>query len=78
MQRLEVSGAVRPLLGSLGVKGLSYVTSGPSFAVVVADRASWKHSMSEMKLLTFLPLGKYRTLCAGTGDHRISCVFLKE
>jgi hypothetical protein len=24
MQRLEVSGAVRPLHGSLGVKGLSY------------------------------------------------------
>ena len=25
MQRLEVSGAVRPLYGSLGVKGLSFV-----------------------------------------------------
>jgi hypothetical protein len=26
MQRLEVSGAVRPLLGSLGVKGLNIKT----------------------------------------------------
>ena len=25
MQRLEVSGAVRPLYGSLGVKGLTYM-----------------------------------------------------
>jgi len=28
MQRLEVSGAVRPLYGSFGVKGLIYKTSG--------------------------------------------------
>jgi len=27
MQRLEVSGAVRPLLGSLGFKGLTLVNS---------------------------------------------------
>jgi hypothetical protein len=27
MQRLEVSGAVRPLYGSLGVKGFMYVQS---------------------------------------------------
>ena len=28
MQRLEVSGAVRPLYGSLGVKGLNHETVG--------------------------------------------------
>jgi len=27
MQRLEVSGAVRPLYGSLGVKGLRYLSA---------------------------------------------------
>jgi len=27
MQRLEVSGAVRPLYSSLGVKGLTYATN---------------------------------------------------
>ena len=37
MQRLEVSGAVRPLYGSLGVKGLSEaVRSGPGFSVLLA------------------------------------------
>ena len=29
MQRLEVSGAVRPLYYSLGVKGYPYVCAGP-------------------------------------------------
>ena len=28
MQRLEVSGAVRPIYGSLGVKRLSWITQG--------------------------------------------------
>jgi len=40
MQRLEVSGAVRPLCGSLGVKGLMYKTAftpdlGISFNLIV-------------------------------------------
>ena len=35
MQRLEVSGAVRPLYGSLGVKGLTFITyTTPYFAVI--------------------------------------------
>ena len=34
MQRLEVSGAVRPLYGSLGVKGLKYVNNVIIFAYI--------------------------------------------
>jgi len=55
MQRLEVSGAVRPLYGSLGVKGLMYdavafclkLRKGQSliarreYAGSVAYRATW-------------------------------------
>jgi len=35
MQRLEISGAVRPLYGSLGVKGLNYITIIRSTNIVI-------------------------------------------
>ena len=37
MQRLEVIGAVRPLLGSLGVKGLIYFVRHPKELLIPAD-----------------------------------------
>ena len=38
MQRLEVSGAVRPLYGSLGVKELMYIISN-AISKPILDRA---------------------------------------
>jgi len=38
MQRLEVSGAVRPLYGSLGVKGLTHFMMQPTYG-------RWAHSV---------------------------------
>jgi hypothetical protein len=38
--------------------------NGPYFAAVVSDSAGWMPLMREIQFLKFLPLGKYRTLCA--------------
>ena len=37
MQRLEFSGAVRPLYGSLGVKGLTVIIKGNSMRLKWGD-----------------------------------------
>jgi hypothetical protein len=52
MQRLEVSGAVRPIEGSLGVKGLKWCTvqSQKSLSLALLCRIIFKHNQKDATL----------------------------
>ena len=51
MQRLEVSGAVRPPYGSLGVKGLNCLLI---FIITVKNKKSFFSSVKKLKIVLLL------------------------
>ena len=66
MQRLEVSGAVRPLQGPLGVKGLTYLKFGPVkyfFSLRNYTKICSVSCFKKKKLLYFIKLFSYYSGC---------------
>ena len=77
MERLEVSGAVRPLYRSLGVKGLSYIgQTERSRAALTGTLEAWHdelctvHVAQRRMVVGYRRFGKYRCHLQGPSDPR--------
>jgi len=72
MQRLEVSGAVRPLYGSLGVKGLTIERKGRLTERNIDRKIRWKWGVLCLPGTTLHCYnGAFRKVCFSEGSQAV-------